>query len=87
MEPRRRRWAIVATAAVLAAGGVTAGASALTGSIDEPARQAKPAAKQRPNVSYTADGVPYVRAGPECKAGASGRHHGERKRSKGTVKY
>ena len=87
MEPRRRRWAVVATAAVLAAGGVTAGASALTGSRDEPSPPARPAAKHRPHLSYTADGVPYVRAGPECKAGASGRHHGDGRRSKGTVEY
>ena len=31
-----------------------------------------------PHVSYTADGIPYVDSGPECKAGKAGfkaRHH------------
>jgi hypothetical protein len=66
---RRRRWGLVAIASVLAAGALAAGASALTTS-EEPAA---PAAKQRPKVSYTADGIPIVHSGRGCKAGQAHR--------------
>ena len=74
MKPRR--CALALTASALLAGGAAAGASALTGSSDEPAR---PAAKAEPAVTYNADGVPTVRSGPECEAG-KGRaaHRGKR---------
>jgi hypothetical protein len=67
-RPRRRRYVLATAAALLAVGAVTAGASALTGSGDEPAK--RPAtSERRSNLSYTSDGVPFVRAGPECRAG------------------
>jgi hypothetical protein len=69
----RRRWAVAGAAAVLAAGGLSAGASALSGSGDEPAAKAK-----RPAVTRNADGIPFVRSGPECRAGEHKRRHRSR---------
>jgi hypothetical protein len=67
---RRRRWAAAALASIVAVSGLTAGASALAGSGDDRARPAKTrAAKPRPKVFYTADGVPTRRSGHECRAG------------------
>ena len=68
--PRRRRWPVVAVAAVLATGGLAAGASALTTSGDDAAR---PAAK--PRTSHTDGG--WMHYSKPCKAG-EGRRHGRR---------
>jgi hypothetical protein len=85
---RRRRLAIAATASLLAAGGLAAGASALTGSSDEGARPAKTsAAKPRPKIFYTADGVPTVRSGHECRAGKGRKAHRRAKRGAAAARY
>jgi hypothetical protein len=64
--PRGPRWALAIVACLLTTGALAAGASALTGGEDEPGRAT---AKPRPQVSYTAGGVPFVRDGAECRAG------------------
>jgi len=75
--PRRRwrkRWTVVAAASVLAAGGLAAGASALTGS-DGPGGNAT--AKPTKATGVTGDGVATGRDGRWCrggKAGKDGRH-------------
>lgn len=80
--PRRRRWAAALLGAGTLAVGVTAGASALTGSGDEPARKAAPA---KPRVSYNADGVPTMRSGYECRAGKRSRRRHDAEQS--SVRY
>jgi hypothetical protein len=68
-EPRRRRrLVVVAAAAVMGAGGLAAGASALTGS-GEQGQRTVPVGAPKKGVSYNADGVPMVRSGPECRGG------------------
>ena len=68
-EPRRRRrLAVVAATALFAAGGLAAGASALTGS-GEPSQRTVPVGAPKKGVTYNADGVPMVRSGPECRGG------------------
>jgi hypothetical protein len=62
--PRRRRWPVVAVAAVLATGALAAGASALTTSGGDAARPAKPAASE---------GWTHYGDKP-CKAGEGRRH-------------
>jgi hypothetical protein len=84
--PRRKRWAAVLLAAALLTGGITAGASALSGSGSQPA----PPAKAKPKVFYNADGVPTVRDGHECWGGKGGKHHRRDRdgmRRSGSVRY
>jgi hypothetical protein len=81
---RPRRWALVVAASVLTAGALAAGASALTGSGDD--RRAPAARKAPAKVSHTADGVPYVRSGPECRAG-EGRRHAKRGSATSALKH
>jgi hypothetical protein len=66
--PRRRsRWALAAVAAVLTAGALAAGASALTD-------DAKAPTVAKPRLSHTAEGIPFVRDGHPCKAGEGHRN-------------
>jgi hypothetical protein len=70
--PRRRRWALAILASLFVAGGVTAGASALTGSGDDASSQSTPT-KPRQHLYRNAAGVPVLRSGPECHAGKAHR--------------
>jgi hypothetical protein len=79
---RRHRYALTLVATFLAAGAVTAGASALTSSSDEPSKRPATSERRQHSLSYTADGVPYERSGPECKAG-----HAAKRRTAAKVKY
>jgi hypothetical protein len=84
--PRRKRFAAALVAAALLAGGITAGASALS---DSGARPAAPA-KAKPKVFYNADGVPTVRDGHGCRAGEGGKRHRrdrDSSSSAGSVRY
>jgi hypothetical protein len=61
----RKRWTVAAVVALFAAGGVTAGASALSGSDDPAPRKA--ASEPGGHMGFTADGVPTERSGHECR--------------------
>ena len=69
-RPRLRRWMLVPLAAVLAAGALAAGASALTGEDPAPA----PAPKGDSAVPY----APMKRDGHDCKRG---KHRSDRQSS------
>ncbi len=62
---------VALSAWILAAGGLAAGASALTGSDD--AAGGAGGGKAAKGATLNADGVPFTRDGRECKAG-HGRH-------------
>jgi hypothetical protein len=74
MGPERARRLVLSAAAVAATAGAVAGAAIGAGS--DPASQATQTAPRhhthRAVRGYTADGVPFVRSGPECGAGKSG---------------
>jgi hypothetical protein len=79
--PRRRRWPVVAVAAVLATGALAAGASALTTSGDGGARTAKPAV-------FHGDGAVSVdhHGAKPCRR-FEGRSHGRGSDSASDVRY
>jgi hypothetical protein len=84
--PRRRRWVLGIVAGLLIAGGVTAGASALTGSGEKAVTKAAPT-HQRHYMYRNADGVPVMRSGPECHTGKAHRRGAAHSTPRGDVQY
>ena len=75
-RPRLRRWMLASVAALLAAGALAAGASALTGEDPAPA----PAPKGDVAVPST----PELRKGRDCE---KGERHGGRERRSSDLRY
>src|SRR4051812_11787735 len=71
-QRRGRRWAVVGVTAVIAAGGLAAGASALGGG--ESAAPHKAAAKAHGADAMTADGIRMRRSGHVCMHGHGSRY-------------
>jgi hypothetical protein len=89
MGPERlRRLVLCATAAAATAGAL---AGAAIGASSDPAptvRQTPPRHHTSgPVHGYTADGVPFVRSGPECRAGKGAHAREQAARRAAAVKY
>jgi hypothetical protein len=90
MGPERARRLVLSATAVAATAGALAGAA--IGASSDPAGKATQTAPRTHTHGavhgYTADGVPFVRSGPECRAGKSGRDgRGQKHDRRSSVKY